>query len=88
MEDQADLRAYLRQLLERLKAAPATAGLPVLMLTARADDAYRLAALEVGVDDYLTKPFRAAELLVRVRALPARHPTRRDAAPARQNLRP
>jgi DNA-binding response OmpR family regulator len=68
------------ELLARLKADPARAGLPVLMLTARADDAYRQAALTVGVDDYLTKPFAPAELLARVRALLARQQVRRQFA--------
>jgi len=68
------------ELLVHLKANPALAGVPVLMLTARADEAHRRAALTVGVDDYLTKPFMAAELLARVRALLARHNMRRQFA--------
>jgi CheY-like chemotaxis protein len=43
---------------------PTRAGLPVLLLTARAEDAYRLASLTVGVDDCLAKAFVPAELLV------------------------
>jgi len=57
------------ELLAHLKANPARAGVPVLMLTARADTAHRAAALTLGVDDYLTKPFTPAELLTRVRTL-------------------
>lgn len=68
------------ELLARLKADPARAGLPVLMLTARADEAHRLATLTVGVDDYLTKPFVPAELLARVAALLHRHAVRRQFA--------
>ena len=68
------------ELIARLKADPARAGLPVLMLTARADEAHRQAALTVGVDDYLTKPFAPAELLARVRALLARQQVRRHFA--------
>jgi DNA-binding response OmpR family regulator len=68
------------ELLARLKAAPATQQLPVLMLTARADEAHRLAAFTTGVDDYLTKPFTTSELLARVRALLARHQVRRHFA--------
>ena len=65
------------ELLARLKADPARAGIPVLMLTARANAAHRRAALTVGVDDYLTKPFAPAELLARVQLLLARHDVRR-----------
>jgi signal transduction histidine kinase/DNA-binding response OmpR family regulator/predicted negative regulator of RcsB-dependent stress response len=68
------------ELLAKLKADPTRAGLPVLMLTARADAAHRLAALTVGVDDYLTKPFAPAELLARVRTLLARYDVRRHFA--------
>jgi DNA-binding response OmpR family regulator len=68
------------ELLARLRADPAQHSVPVLMLTARADETHRLAALTVGVDDYLTKPFAPAELLARVRALLARHQVRRQFA--------
>jgi DNA-binding response OmpR family regulator len=43
--------------------------LPVLMLTARDDDLDKIAGLEVGADDYLTKPFNPRELVARVRAI-------------------
>jgi DNA-binding response OmpR family regulator len=43
--------------------------LPVLMLTARDDDMDKIAGLEVGADDYLTKPFNPRELVARVRAI-------------------
>jgi DNA-binding response OmpR family regulator len=68
------------ELIARLKADPACAGLPVIMLTARADEAHRQAALTVGVDDYLTKPFAPAELLARVQVLLARQQMRRQFA--------
>ncbi|KEF33874.1 MULTISPECIES: winged helix-turn-helix domain-containing protein [Deinococcus] len=55
--------------LRRLRADPARRRLPVLMLTARAAEAERVEGLETGADDYLTKPFSAAELVARVRAL-------------------
>jgi DNA-binding response OmpR family regulator len=43
--------------------------LPILMLTGRADEADRVMGLELGADDYLTKPFSPRELLARIRAL-------------------
>ncbi|EYB69335.1 two component transcriptional regulator [Deinococcus phoenicis] len=55
--------------LRRLRADPDLRRLPVLMLTARAAEAERVEGLESGADDYLTKPFSAAELVARVRAL-------------------
>jgi len=42
---------------------------PVLILTARADEVDTVVGLDAGADDYVTKPFRLAELLARVRAL-------------------
>lgn len=46
----------------RLRADPATAGLPIVMLTARAAEADVATGFECGADDYLTKPFDVAEL--------------------------
>src|SRR5436309_12995271 len=43
--------------------------LPVIMLTARGDDADRIVGLELGADDYVTKPFSPRELAVRVRTV-------------------
>jgi DNA-binding response OmpR family regulator len=48
---------------------------PVLILTARADEVDTVVGLDAGADDYVTKPFRLAELLARVRALMRRTPT-------------
>jgi len=42
---------------------------PIIMLTARGDDADRIVGLEMGADDYVTKPFNARELLARLRAV-------------------
>ncbi|PTA67641.1 winged helix-turn-helix domain-containing protein [Deinococcus arcticus] len=55
--------------LRRMRGDPELRKLPVLMLTARAAEAERVEGLESGADDYLTKPFSAAELVARVRAL-------------------
>jgi two-component system phosphate regulon response regulator PhoB len=57
------------EVLKALRADPATARLPILMLTAKAEEADRVLGLELGADDYLTKPFGVRELLARVKAL-------------------
>ena len=53
----------------RLKSEPDTATIPVLMLTAKAQPAERVAGLEIGADDYITKPFSPRELVLRVNAV-------------------
>ena len=52
-----------------LRAQPATADVPVMMLTARAEESDRIVGLELGADDYITKPFSAKEVVARVHAL-------------------
>ena len=61
-----------------------TASIPVIMLTARDDEVDRVLGLELGADDYITKPFSARELVARVHAIlrrstapPPRRPGRR-----------
>jgi two-component system phosphate regulon response regulator PhoB len=61
----------------RLKAQPATAGIPIVMLTAKGEEADIVAGLEMGADDYVTKPFSPRVLLARIRAV-----LRRDREPA------
>ena len=58
---------------------------PVLMLTARSEEADRVLGLEVGADDYLTKPFSTRELMARVRAMLRRVEMMRGPAPASGN---
>jgi phosphate regulon transcriptional regulator PhoB len=53
----------------RLRADVATAALPIIMLTARADEVDRVVGLEVGADDYVVKPFSPRELVARARAV-------------------
>jgi phosphate regulon transcriptional regulator PhoB len=53
----------------QLRRDAATARLPIIMLTARADEVDRVVGLEVGADDYVVKPFSPRELVARVRAL-------------------
>jgi two-component system phosphate regulon response regulator PhoB len=58
-----------------------TRELPIIMLTARAEEVDKIAGLDAGADDYLTKPFSASELLARIRAvLRRRAPDALDAA--------
>jgi DNA-binding response OmpR family regulator len=52
-----------------IRREPRTRHLPVVMLTARSDEADRIVGLEMGADDYVTKPFSPKELAARVRAL-------------------
>jgi len=52
-----------------LRARPATAQLPIIMLTARTGEADRVSGLDLGADDYITKPFSVRELAARVRAV-------------------
>jgi signal transduction histidine kinase/DNA-binding response OmpR family regulator/ligand-binding sensor domain-containing protein len=57
------------QLLKEVRSSPQGKALPFLLLTARADQEDRLKALQIGVDDYLVKPFVESELLARLRNL-------------------
>jgi two-component system phosphate regulon response regulator PhoB len=53
----------------RLRRRPATAQVPIIMLTARGEESDRIRGLETGADDYVTKPFSPRELLARVAAV-------------------
>jgi two-component system phosphate regulon response regulator PhoB len=53
----------------RLRADPRTSRVPVIMLTAKATEADRIVGLELGADDYITKPFSPRELVARVKAI-------------------
>jgi two-component system alkaline phosphatase synthesis response regulator PhoP len=64
-----------------LRSDQATRALPIIMLTARVEEADRLIGLELGADDYLTKPFSPRELVARVRAVLRRVEGERDSAP-------
>ena len=65
-----------------LRANEQTAGIPIIMLTARAEESERIVGLEMGADDYLAKPFSPNELVARVRAL-LRRAQRQDAPSGR-----
>ena len=60
----------------RLRADRATRGLPIVMLTARGDEQERILGLELGADDYVTKPFSPRELMLRIQSV-----LRRSASP-------
>lgn len=57
------------EVLKRLKADPATSGVPVVMLTAKGEEVDRIVGFELGAEDYITKPFSPRELILRVRAV-------------------
>lgn len=57
------------ELARRLRADSHTANLPIMMLTARGEEEDKLQSFELGVDDYLTKPFSPRELVARIKAL-------------------
>jgi two-component system alkaline phosphatase synthesis response regulator PhoP len=65
---------------QALRGDPATRSLPIIMLTARGDEGDRIAGLELGADDYVTKPFSPRELTARVTAM-LRRVQRAPAAP-------
>jgi two-component system phosphate regulon response regulator PhoB len=57
------------QVLRSLKSEASTRAVPVLLLTARREEQERIEGLELGADDYLTKPFSPRELVLRVRSI-------------------
>jgi two-component system alkaline phosphatase synthesis response regulator PhoP len=63
----------------RVRAGSAAPDLPIIMLTARDDDVDKIVGLELGADDYVTKPFNPRELVARVKAILRR--TQRAARP-------
>lgn len=56
-------------LARRWRSDPRTKGVPIIMLTARGDEADRVAGLDAGADDYMAKPFSTKEMLARIRAV-------------------
>ncbi|MBH9554109.1 phosphate regulon transcriptional regulator PhoB [Inhella gelatinilytica] len=72
------------QLLRRWRSDARTRQLPVILLTARAQETDKILGLDAGADDYLTKPFSPGELLARMRALLRRRAPESLSAPLRQ----
>ncbi|MBQ8122313.1 MAG: response regulator transcription factor [Ruminococcus sp.] len=64
--------------LRKLRADPATAQLPVIMLTAKSSEFDKVTGLDSGADDYIAKPFGTMELISRIRALLRRSSGSRD----------
>ncbi|OJX33477.1 MAG: phosphate regulon transcriptional regulatory protein PhoB [Burkholderiales bacterium 68-12] len=61
------------QLARKWRQDARSKGVPILMLTARGDEPDKVAGLDAGADDYITKPFSTQELLARIRAVLRRH---------------
>jgi phosphate regulon transcriptional regulator PhoB len=64
-----------------IRKGTSTAALPVIMLTAKSDAVDKILGLEIGADDYITKPFHVRELIARVRAVLRRSERQPDDAP-------
>jgi len=75
-----DLRLPNEDGMEIARKLRAESDLPIIMLTGRKEEADRVMALELGADDYLTKPFSPRELLARIRALLRRSRSRETVA--------
>ena len=69
-------------LARRLRRDPLTADIPMIMLTAKGEEADKLKSFDAGIDDYVTKPFAPRELLARIKAV-----LRRSGAPEEGQLR-
>jgi DNA-binding response OmpR family regulator len=57
------------EICRNLRSRPPTADLPIIMITAKAEEADRIVGLEMGADDYITKPFSPREVMARVKAI-------------------
>jgi two-component system OmpR family response regulator len=82
-----DLRLAGEDGMQHARKLRETSGIPILILSGRKDEADRVMGLELGADDYLTKPFSPRELLARVRALLRRYKTSSELPPARDEKR-
>jgi len=57
------------EICRNLRSRPQTSEIPIIMITAKAEESDRIVGLEMGADDYITKPFSPREVLARVRAI-------------------
>lgn len=57
------------EICKALKVAPETKGIPIIMLTAKAEEVDRIVGFELGADDYMTKPFSPRELVLRIQSV-------------------
>jgi len=82
-----DLRLAGEDGMELARKVRAESMIPIIMVTGRKDEADRVMGLEIGADDYITKPFSPRELLARVRAVLRRYKLVEDLLPARDEKR-
>ena len=66
------------QIVQKLRAMPKVSQIPIIMVTARTTEIDKVKGLDMGADDYLTKPFGVMELIARVKALLRRSGTHED----------
>jgi DNA-binding response OmpR family regulator len=82
-----DLRLAGEDGMDLAKKVRAESTIPIIMVTGKKDEADRVMGLELGADDYITKPFSPRELLARVRAVLRRYKILQDVLPARDEKR-
>ena len=82
-----DLRLAGEDGMQLAKKLRETSEIPIIIVSGRQDEADRVMGLELGADDYITKPFSPRELLARVRAVLRRYKTAREVLPARNEKR-
>jgi two-component system OmpR family response regulator len=82
-----DLRLAGEDGMELARKVRAESAIPIIMVTGRKEEADRVMGLELGADDYITKPFSPRELLARVRAVLRRYKAVEDLLPARDEKR-
>ena len=82
-----DLRLGGEDGMQLAKKLRESSEIPIIIVSGRKDEADRVMGLELGADDYITKPFSSRELLARVRALLRRYQTAKEVLPARNEKR-